>query len=259
MDFITDILLLSLRFDHPVRLAPGFLPTEIALRTLAEALSASACDVLGLEPGEVQADFRAALTEAGQNGYEAEVYLYDTLPGGAGYARLAGERAEEVFRHALDTLGACDCDVSCYKCLRSFKNKFEHDRLDRHIAADLLRYLLDETRPVVDAARASRAVASLAEDLRRQGGASLTVESPTTIEVPTFGAVTVPILVSDAFGQRRAICITHPLTATTPADAGLEALGEFTSVPLEPVHEIKVRRSLPFVTRGLLTSLGVAG
>lgn len=120
MDFITDILLLSLRFDHPVRLAPGLLPTEIALRTLAEALAAAACDVLGLEPGEVQADFRTALSEAGQNGYEAEVYLYDTLAGGAGFARLAGERAMNVFNRALEVLSGCDCDVSCYKCLRSF-------------------------------------------------------------------------------------------------------------------------------------------
>lgn len=259
MDFITDILLFSLRFDPPVRLAPGLLPTEIALRTLAEALATATCDVLGLEAGEVQADFRAALTEAGQNGFEAEVYLYDTLAGGAGFARLAGERASDVLRRALDTLGGCDCDVSCYKCLRSFKNKFEHDRLDRHIGADLLRYLLNDTRPVLDAARESRAVAALAEDLRRQGGESLTVEIGTTIQVPSIGVVTVPIMVTGASGQRRAICITHPLTATTPADAGLEALGEFTAMPLDFVHEIGVRRSLPSVTGGLLRSLDMAG
>jgi hypothetical protein len=259
MDFITDILLLSLRFDHPVRLAPGFLPTEIALRTLSEALARAACDILDLEPGEVQADFRAALTEAGQNGYEAEVYLYDTLAGGAGFSRLAGERASEVFRMALDTLIGCDCDVSCYKCLRSFKNKFEHDRLDRHIGADLLCYLLDDTRPVVNAARESRALAALADDLRRQGGAALTVESRATIEVPTIGLVPVPILVSRPSGQQRVVCITHPLTATSPSDARLEALGEFTTVPIDLVHEIKVRRSLPWVTHGVLVSLGLTG
>lgn len=259
MDFITDILLLSLRFDPPVRLAPGLLPTEIALRTLSEALATAACDVLGLEPGEVQADFRAAQNDAGQNGYEAEVYLYDTLPGGAGFSRLAGERASEVFRTALDTLSRCDCDVSCYKCLRSFKNKFEHDRLDRHIGADLLRYLLDNTRPIVNPAREARAVTALAEDLRRQAGGILTVESGATIEVPTIGCVAVPILISGPFGQQRAICITHPLTAATPSDAGLVALCEFTPVPLDPVHEIKVRRSLPWVTREVLASLGITG
>lgn len=259
MDFYTDILLLSLRLDHPVRLAPGLLPTEIALRTLSEALADATCEVLGLEPGEVQADFRAALSDAGQHGSEAEVYLYDTLSGGAGFSRLAGERAPEVFETALDTLSGCDCDVSCYKCLRSFKNKFEHDRLDRHIGADLLRYLLQDIRPVVDAGREARAVAALAEDLRRQGGSALTVERGATIEVPTIGSISVPILVSGPFGQQRAICVTHPLTAATPSDVGLEELGEFTPIPLDPVHEIRVRRSLPWVTRSVLTSLGVTG
>jgi ATP-dependent helicase YprA (DUF1998 family) len=176
--------LLSLRLDDPVRLAPGFLPTEIALRTLAEALAGAACAVLGLETGEVQADFRAAQTQAGQNGFEAEVYLYDTLSGGAGFSRLAGDRAAEVFSTALKTLSDCDCDVSCYKCLRSFKNKFEHDRLDRHIGADLLRYLIDNTRPVLADKRMSRALIALAEDIRRQGGTSITVDLEANIDVP---------------------------------------------------------------------------
>jgi hypothetical protein len=172
---------------------------------------------------------------------------------------LAGERASEMFRRALDMLGDCDCDVSCYKCLRSFKNKFEHNRLDRHVGADLLRYLLDETRPVLVAAREIRAVRALGEDLLRQGGGILTVEFDATIEVPSIGPVVVPILVFGPFDQRRALCITHPLTATTPSDPGLEALGEFTAVPVDTVHEIKVRRSLPWVTSGVLKSLGVAG
>jgi hypothetical protein len=259
MDFITDILLLSFRFDHPVRLIPGLLPTEIALRTVAEALADAACDVLGLEQGEVLADFRAALTDVGQRGYEAEVYLYDTLAGGAGFSRLAGERASEVFEAALATLQGCDCDVSCYKCLRSFKNKFEHDRLDRHIGADLLRYLINGARPVLDRSREARATEALAEDLKRQGGAALSVERGATIEVPTIGGVRVPILVARASGQRRAVCITHPLTAATPAEEGLEALAEFSLIPLDPVNEVRVRRSLPWVTRGVLGSLGITG
>lgn len=257
MDFITDILLLSIRVSHPVRLAPGYLTTEIALRTLSEALAGSACDVLGLESGEVQADFRAALTVEGQSGLEAEVYLYDTLPGGAGFSRAAGDRADEIFAAALEKLTRCDCDVSCYKCLRSFKNKFEHDRLDRHLGAELLRYLLDGTRPEVSPERAGRALAALADDLRRQGGTALTVDRDALVEVPTIGTVTVPILVTGPGGQRRAICITHPLSATTPSDERLEALGEFTPILMDPVHELKVRRSLPWVTRSVLEAIGL--
>jgi hypothetical protein len=256
MDFITDILLLSLRVDYPVSLPPGFLPTEVALRTLSEALARGACDVLDLEPGEIHADFRAALTDNGQSGLESEVYLYDTLPGGAGFARLAGERAGEVFQTALAALDGCNCDVSCYKCLRSFKNKFEHDRLDRHVGADLLRYLIHGTRPVLAASRADRARETLAEDLRRQGGGRLTVECDVAIDVPTIGPVTLPILVTGADGQRRVVCITHPLTASTPSDEKLEAVAEFSSLVVDPVHEFKVRRHLPRATRDVLVRFG---
>jgi hypothetical protein len=69
----------------------------------------------------------------------------------------------------------------------------------------------------------------------------------------------VPILVARASGQRRAVCITHPLTAATPAEEGLEALAEFSLIPLDPVNEVRVRRSLPWVTRGVLGSLGITG
>lgn len=256
MDFITDILLLGLRVEHPVRLTPGFLPTDIAMRTVSEALARAACDVLDLEPGEVQADFRAALTNEGQSGLEAEVYLYDTLPGGAGFARLAGDRAGEVCETALAALTRCDCDVSCYKCLRSFKNKFEHDRLDRHVGADLLRYLIDGTQPVLAPTRAERARETLVEDVRRQGGEAFTIECDTTIEVPTIGKVRLPIVVRSKSGRERVICITHPLTAATPTDARLEAISEYTPLVLETVHEFKVRRNLPRATRDVLAAFG---
>jgi hypothetical protein len=256
MDFITDILLLGLRVEYPLRLAPGFLPTEVAMRTVSEALARAACDVLELEPGEVQADFRAALTAEGQSGLEAEVYLYDTLSGGAGFARLAGERASEVFESALRALTNCDCDVSCYKCLRSFKNKFEHDRLDRHVGADLLRYLMDGTKPVLATARAERAREALVEDLRRQGGAALTIECDVTLDVPTIGEVLLPIVVRGGNGRQRVVCITHPLTAATPSDERLAAIGEYTALVLEPVHEFKVRRNLPRATRDILAAFG---
>jgi hypothetical protein len=259
MDFITDILLLSLRFASPVKLVPGLLATEIALRTMAEAVSAAACEVLGLEPGEVQGDFRAALTTDGQHGFEAEVYIYDTLAGGAGFARIAGERSLEVLQAALVKLDDCDCDVSCYKCLRSFRNKFEHDRLDRHIGADLLRYVLYDELPVLDGKRAEFAEAALAEDITRQGAGTLEVKRHADIEVPGLGTVTLPILVTASSGDRRALCVTHPLAAGTPADPAIRDLAELSPIPVESVHELRIRRSLPWVTRGVLASFGLTG
>jgi len=256
VDFISDILLLSLRVESPVRLTPGYFASEIALRTVSEAIAKATCEVLQLEAGEVQADFRAALTEEGQSGLEAEVYVYDTLAGGAGFARQAGERIGDVLRAALKTLLACDCDTSCYKCLRSFKNKFEHDRLDRHIGADLLRYALDDVRPELPAARTEAALLQIAEDLTRQAGGDLVIQRNATLS-SDVGDVIAPILITNSSGIRRVVCVTHPLTALTPSDEALANLQEYTTIVVDPIHELRVRRSLPWVTRGVLSAMGL--
>jgi hypothetical protein len=83
-DFITDITLFSMRVEEPMRLKPGWYSTDVALRTLSEALAKTACLMLEIEPGELLAEYRPGLTSGGQTGLEAEIFLYDTLPGGAG-------------------------------------------------------------------------------------------------------------------------------------------------------------------------------
>ena len=90
-DFISDVLLVSLRVDAPLTLRPGYLATDVALRTLSEAITIAATKRLEIEPGELQAEYRPALTEAGHEGLEAEIYIYDTLAGGAGFARRVGD------------------------------------------------------------------------------------------------------------------------------------------------------------------------
>jgi ATP-dependent helicase YprA (DUF1998 family) len=79
----------------------------------------------------------------------AEIYLYDTLPGGAGFASQLVACGSELFQRALKLMKTCpeNCDASCYRCLRSFKNKFEHRLLDRHVGAELVEYLLTGSLP----------------------------------------------------------------------------------------------------------------
>ena len=81
-DFISDVLLVSLSVSPPLTLIPSLLATDVALRTISEALTKAACSRLELEANELQAEYRPALTAAGRDGREAEIYLYDTLPGG---------------------------------------------------------------------------------------------------------------------------------------------------------------------------------
>jgi hypothetical protein len=74
-DFISDVLLVSIGVEPPLTLIPGLLATDVALRTISEALTKAACLRLELEANELQAEYRPALTAAGRDGREAEIYL----------------------------------------------------------------------------------------------------------------------------------------------------------------------------------------
>ena len=201
-DFISDVLLISIGVRPPLTLFPGLLPTNVALRTISEALAIAACRLLELDPNELQAEYRPALTEDGRKGLEAEIYLYDTLSGGAGFARRVGELGLDVFKEALHILEGCpeSCDRSCYRCLRSYKNKFEHDLLDRHLGASLLRYLIDGSYPTMNAERLQGSTKLLFEDLKRQELQDTTLEFNCPVALPTLGSVTIPIYVKRADG-----------------------------------------------------------
>src|SRR3546814_8974733 len=123
--------------------------------------------MLEIEPVELMAEYRPALTVAGINGLEAEIFLYDTLPGGAGFSGQLAERGEELFTHALTLMKTCEenCDASCYRCLRSFKNKFEHGLLDRHVGAELLEYLIGGEMQPFDPERIRSSTTLLLQDL----------------------------------------------------------------------------------------------
>jgi len=63
--------------------------------------------------------------------------LYDNVPGGAGLARQAFQRAGEVMAAARRVCEGCSCgeSSSCYGCLRNYRNQHQHDKLDRTRAA----------------------------------------------------------------------------------------------------------------------------
>ena len=260
-DFISDVLLVSIRVDPPLSLLPNHLPTDVALRTISEALTKAACARLELESNELQAEYRPALTAAGREGREAEIYLYDTLSGGAGFAQRVGELGLTVFEEALQILEVCpkDCDRSCYRCLRSYKNKFEHDLLDRHLGASLLRFLIHGSYPTLHPDRLASSTDLLFEDLRRQGLEGVTIERSYPITLTGFGTVTAPIYVKQAAGDELIICLHGPLTPDDPPDDALREIKEFCpSILVLPCDEIAVRRNLPVVTGRLIEQIGQA-
>lgn len=257
-DFISDVLLVSLSVEAPLTLIPSLLATDVALRTISEALTKAACMRLELEANELQAEYRPALTVAGREGREAEIYLYDTLPGGAGFAQRVGGLGLSVFEDALRILQECpaNCDRSCYRCLRSYKNKFEHDLLDRHIGASLLRFVLLGEAPALSPERLDRSTELLYQDLERHGIDGLTLDRNSGITVPGLAGVVVPILAKLRKGGQVAIGLHNPLTPGTSSDDGLNQLKEFSlAVPVVLVDELVVRRNLPSATSSLLERL----
>jgi ATP-dependent helicase YprA (DUF1998 family) len=258
-DFITDVLLVSLRFERPVVLPPSLFATEAVLRTLSEAVAIAACQSLGVAAAELQAEFRPALTPAGRDGLEAEFYLYDTLSGGAGFARQAGSLGISLFRSALDLLEGCPegCDSSCYRCLRSYKNKFEHPLLDRFIAAELLRFILDEQFPSLPAERYERSLDLLFNDLQRQDAPGIKFARGVSLKVDGIGEVSAPILATQGGGRQAIIEITDPLTPSYSSNPVLRDVAEYGAEQIKFVDEILIRKNLPATTSSLLKKLGV--
>jgi len=254
-DFITDILLVSLNLKPPLKLMPGYYGTHVALRTLCEAVVKAACKRMDIAPSELAAEYRPAVTEAGKRGEETEIFIYDMLPGGAGFARRVGEMGLDVFRDALGILEGCrNCDVSCYRCLRNYQNKFEHELLDRRSAARLLRYLLDGEIPLADLSKTDEL---LYQDLLRQRATGINFKRNERIEVPGIGELVAPILAERVGGSRFVVASNSFLTPDTAPTRELEEMKEFSgNVILK--DDLLIRKNLPQATLEVIRKLGGA-
>jgi hypothetical protein len=100
---------------------------------------------------------------------EAQLYLYDLLPGGAGYARAVGNDLLRVLDATEVLLSGCDCPSSCYRCIRHYGNNWIHASLDRHLALALLRHLRTGDLPTLTARDKTLALSALRQLLALRG------------------------------------------------------------------------------------------
>jgi len=233
-DFPTDIALFALRFDPPFRLPPANSETASGMRTICEALAKAACRLLEIEPGEILAEYRPALNDSGAAGALVEVFLYDTLAGGAGFSPQLAPRGAELFEAALEILDSCpeQCDASCYRCLRSFRNKLDHALLDRFVGSQLLRHVLTGEIARFDAGRALRSLSILANDVERQFSSDFEV-------IRNFGLASAgaPLIV-----RRRTNGAETLIDICSPVAPGLPVFG--TDTPTVLVDDLRIRRHL---------------
>jgi len=92
-------------------------------------------------------DIKACLTYKLTSGrLEHKIIIYDAVPGGAGHSRRLvtqdGQVLQAVIKRAIKLLETCECDPSCYRCLRSYENQKIHEILDRKKALSFLKQLV---------------------------------------------------------------------------------------------------------------------
>lgn len=127
-EFVTDVLQLKFHL-HPKQLPEDLDPLWFTY-SLAYALVEGAAEVLEVPSTDLSA------TVAHEDRPVLPIILYDNVPGGAGLvARLEDGK---VLRACLEAAkervsGKCGCDenASCYGCLRSYRNQFAHQYLQR--------------------------------------------------------------------------------------------------------------------------------
>lgn len=254
-DFPTDVALFKLRLKAPLRLHPADSVTRIALRTLCEALARAATDILDIEPGEILAEYRPAVSLQGVQGLETELFLYDTLSGGAGFSREAARRGRSLFERALQLMRDCEerCPMSCYRCLRSFRNRVDHGQLDRFVGISLIEYLLDGTLSQFDQQRLRVATDLLLADILRYDLAINHRVLDGVIDSEGYCHDRV-IALENRSGSTLLIVVANPLEERPPlSDAHMPGGGEGKLLKL---NELLVRTNLAAATREVVSMLG---
>lgn len=253
--FVTDIALFSIRVDAPMNLRPGLFASNIALRTVSEAMARAATDMLGIEPGEILAEFRPAMSADASSTLCAEIFLYDTLPGGAGFSSAIPARAQDLLVSARKLLASCpkQCDSSCYRCLRAFGNRIEHRSLDRHVGIELIDYLLTGVVPKVETDRIDKSTDQLFKDISRVLSDDKRVECERNGEITVAGKQLVApiVLRSTSNSEMTVIGLSSALKDGYAADPDIHIL-EDEGFNVVVVNELLVRANLPAATKSVL-------
>jgi len=138
-DFVTDMLVLEFAIDESIidvrRNANPWLSR--AAQSLAEALRLAASDYLDVEFTELVTGYRL---RTGINGAFVDIYLYDSLSSGAGYAVSIADDIDAILNIVRDLLTRCNCNDACHNCLKHYRNQYVHGALDRFAALDLLNW-----------------------------------------------------------------------------------------------------------------------
>jgi hypothetical protein len=112
-------------------------------RSLTYALLAAAAQVIDVRREELDGLFKPLENGNGQ----AEIIIYDNVPGGAGYSQRISDNFKDILIEAYRLTDTCSCESSCYDCLRTYSNQIFHHELDRKEVVRFLRPIIEIVEP----------------------------------------------------------------------------------------------------------------
>jgi ATP-dependent helicase YprA (DUF1998 family) len=133
--FATDALILN--FEN---IPEEQRESEEFYASLKSAIIQAAASVVSAEDDEIGGFIRTV--KKPDQDPKRQLVLFDDASGGSGYSRKAFSNLEQIVRAARELLENCHCDKSCYKCLRTYENQFEHKLLDKKLILPYLDVLL---------------------------------------------------------------------------------------------------------------------
>ena len=239
--FPTDVMLMRLKVEEPMRLGTAYNPrllsqaARVALGSLIESISLAATRELQIDDGELSG-WWTPIKGAPLN--EAQLYLYDNLAGGAGFARAVQSSFDAIIEATDRLLRNCECAQSCYNCIRHYGNNLIHPQLDRRLALDLLRHLAYDEIPVVNATQKQAALGGLTSYLEL-----MQIQSESSRQVD---GQTIPLII-ERDGREVWIDLHHPLVDPLANPSPISRLGRAVGCEVELIDAYTLLHNLPAV------------
>lgn len=157
--FYSDVVLITIAADTKLTADPLYMGGRAAWLSLGTALARASAAHLQIDPSELAVGLRPWRQPDGS--FNGEVYIYDTLPNGAGYATEIYTEIKPILDVARRLLSECSCVTACYNCLQDYSNQTYHALLDRYLAIDLCNFIITGQKLALDSVRAQRSLENL--------------------------------------------------------------------------------------------------
>ena len=166
--FRSEVILLAV--DLPTSLdAPIFEPSGKAVwYSFGTLVAEAAARHLQVDPDEVQIGVRPIRDKLDRA--QGEVFIYDNVPAGAGYARTVRSSLREIVELAQQMGREChnpECGGACYRCLMGYRNQPLHNLLDRRLAMSMIDFILSGKEPCISPTEATSLSTSVEHYLPR--------------------------------------------------------------------------------------------